>query len=115
MEQLKNIEMLTDKIRFKWMKQYRVILEYNAERQICILLSNQHFCLNMSFISNFPFDTMVSQNKGGFENEHRQNLCGKDCERITLDKSIAIKDSRALSFFQEWNPTPYFLQEENKG
>ena len=27
MEQLKNIEMLTDKIRFKWMKQYRVISE----------------------------------------------------------------------------------------
>lgn len=30
MEQLKNIEMLTDKIRFKWMKQYRVISQVNC-------------------------------------------------------------------------------------
>ena len=28
-QQLKNMEMLTDKIRFKWMKQYRVISEDN--------------------------------------------------------------------------------------
>ena len=32
--------------------------------------------------------------------------------KIDPDKQY---DSRALSFFQEWNPTPYFLQEENKG
>lgn len=45
MEQLKNIEMLTDKIRFKWMKQYRVISE-----NIVLCVSLRHaLCIEVNF------------------------------------------------------------------